>query len=115
MTAKRVAVSVKPTVAFGPASFAGYGTAAVAFLLAIIAFTNGDRSEATLGTIASSVVGLLAFTVTQVGRFVQAHAAIRTLSTTQKADAAASLAGMQAALESIDAALALIAKDPAVK
>jgi hypothetical protein len=115
VAARRVAVSVKPAVAFGPASVAGYGTAAVAFLLAVVAFSGGDRSDATLGTIASTVVGVLAFTVTQAGRFLQAHAAIRTLSTEPKADAAATLAGMRAALESIDAALALIAKDPAAK
>lgn len=59
-------------VSVGPTTVAGWGVSATAFALAVLAFTSGDRSQATLGTIVCGVIGGLAFAVTQFGRMQQA-------------------------------------------
>lgn len=65
---------VEPTkVAVGTSTVAGYSVTAVGFVAAIIAYATGDHSAQTLGTLTAAAVALLAFLVTQAGRYVQAH------------------------------------------
>lgn len=67
---------LKPDVPKGPATITGYSVSGVAFVLAIFAFVQGDRSEQTLGVIAGGVVGLASLLYTNHIRGKQAVAQI---------------------------------------
>lgn len=73
----RLESSDPSAVPVGPTTIAGWGTAVVAFIGAIVAYTTGDHSQAQLGTIAFLSTGLVAGGITQVGRYVQAHAGVK--------------------------------------
>lgn len=66
-----------PAIPVGPATKAGYSTAAIAFVLAIVAYLTGDHSQQTVGTLAAGGIGLVSFAGTQAGRYLQAHAATK--------------------------------------
>lgn len=65
-------------VSWGASTYAGYGVASVAFVLALLAFIDGDRSEQVIGVLVPGVIGGLSFAITQIGRYVQAKAKIDT-------------------------------------
>lgn len=68
---------VDDKVSWGTTTYLGYGTAATAFVLAVVAFLGGDRDEQTLGVIVSGVIGGLAFGITSLGRYLQANSKIK--------------------------------------
>ena len=61
-----------PSVPFGPQSIAGYTFSLAAFVAAVLAFIEGDRSDATVGTIVFGVASLVALVVTSRNRTEQA-------------------------------------------
>lgn len=63
-----------PKVSVGLATQAGLSTTVVAYVLAIVAFIEGDRSEETVAALA---LGTAALVTTLWGRFAQAKEAIR--------------------------------------
>lgn len=69
----RVTAEVKPKVGIGASTVAGGSVTLVAFVLAVIAFVDGARDEA---TISAMVVGAVALVTTLAGRYAQAVAAI---------------------------------------
>jgi hypothetical protein len=69
-----VDVEVNPRVAVGLSTLAGGGVTVVAYLLAIIAFADGARDEATISAV---VVGTIALVTTIAARIAQAVAAIK--------------------------------------
>ena len=64
-------------VPVGVATVAGYGVTVTGFAAAVVAFIMGDRDEQTDGVIVAGAVAGLAFAITQIGRYVQAKAAIK--------------------------------------
>jgi hypothetical protein len=72
-TTAKVDVEVKPAVAVGKSTVAGGSVTLVAYALAIVAFAQGARDEATIGAL---VVGTLSLLTTLAGRYGQAIAAI---------------------------------------
>jgi len=63
-------------VPVGVSTVSGYGLTVIAFAAAVVAYLTGDHSQQTVGTIAAGGVAALAFAITQIGRYVQAKAAI---------------------------------------
>lgn len=63
---------VKSKVSVGLSTVVGLLTAAAGFSAAVAAYKQGDRSEATLGTIAGGAVGAISLVTTMAGRFAQA-------------------------------------------
>lgn len=61
-------------VSVGLATKAGYSLSAAALAAALIAYLTGDRSDQTLGTLTAAGVAVLAFVITQAGRYLQAYA-----------------------------------------
>jgi hypothetical protein len=64
---------VKSKVSVGTSTVAGLLATLAGFAAAVAAYKQGDRSEATLGTIAGAAVGAISLVTTMVGRFAQAH------------------------------------------
>ena len=64
---------MKVKVGVGVTSVAGYAVTLAGVVAAVLAYTQGDRSEQTLGTITAGAVAAVAFVITQVGRYAQAH------------------------------------------
>ena len=62
-----------PSVPIGPTTVTGYSVSAAGFILALIAFLSGDRSDPTIETIVIGGVAAASFLVTQIGRYVQAR------------------------------------------
>jgi hypothetical protein len=60
-------------VAVGASTIAGYSVTAAGLAAAIIAYATGARDAQTLGVLTASAVAILAFLVTQAGRYAQAH------------------------------------------
>jgi predicted cation transporter len=65
-------------VPVGVTSVAGYTVTLAGVVGAVLAFLKGDRSDQTLGVLASAGLAILAFLSTQLGRYVQAHALVKT-------------------------------------
>lgn len=72
-TTAKVDVEVKPTVGVGKSTVAGGSVTLIAYALAIVAFAQGARDEATIGAL---VVGTVSLLTTLAGRYGQAIAAI---------------------------------------
>lgn len=70
----RVVAEVKPKVGIGASTVAGGSITLVAYALAIIAFIDGARDEATIGAL---LAGTAALITTLAGRYGQAIAAVR--------------------------------------
>lgn len=68
-----VKVAVKPKVAIGTSTVAGGTVSLVAFALALVAFWQGARDEATISAL---VVGLVSLVTVLGGRYAQAVAAL---------------------------------------
>lgn len=68
-----VKVAVKPKVAVGTSTVAGGTVSLVAFALALVAFWQGARDEATISAL---VVGLVSLVTVLGGRYAQAVAAL---------------------------------------
>lgn len=64
-------------VPVGVASLAGYSTSAVTLAGAAAAYLTGDRSTDTLIIILLGGYSAVSLVVTQVGRYAQAHAAVK--------------------------------------
>lgn len=60
-------------VSVGASTIAGYSVTAAGFAAAIIAYATGARDAQTLGVLTAAAVATVAFLVTQVGRYAQAH------------------------------------------
>lgn len=61
----------------GVSSVAGYVTSFAGFAGAVAAYLNGDHTQQTTGIAVSGAIGLISLIVTQVGRYSQAHAAVK--------------------------------------
>lgn len=64
-------------VPVGVTSVAGYTITLAGVVGAVLAFLKGDRSDQTLGVLAAGGTAVLAFLSTQLGRYAQAHAAVK--------------------------------------
>jgi hypothetical protein len=64
---------VRPSVPIGPTTVAGWGTAAVAFVLAAIAYLTGGHTAEQTTAVELAGAGVLSGLVTQIGRYLQAH------------------------------------------
>jgi hypothetical protein len=69
-----LSLAVKPKVGAGPSTLAGGTVALAAYALALVAYFQGARDEATISALA---VGTVSLVTTLVGRFAQATAAVR--------------------------------------
>jgi hypothetical protein len=63
-----------PNVSVGPSTIAGWSSTITGLVLAIIALTTGDHTQQTIGAVVGGTLAVVSFTVTQVGRYAQAHA-----------------------------------------
>jgi hypothetical protein len=61
----------------------GASVTATGLAAAIVAFVTGDRSEQTVGTLTAAGVAVLAFAITAIGRYAQAHAQIKAAAPAQ--------------------------------
>jgi hypothetical protein len=62
----------------------GASVTATGLAAAIVAFVTGDRSEQTVGTLTAAGVAVLAFAITAIGRYAQAHAQIKAAAPAQR-------------------------------
>lgn len=60
-------------VSIGPTTVAGWGTAAIAFIAAIITYLTGDHSARSVTAVEVAGIGLVSFVITQGFRYLQAH------------------------------------------
>lgn len=63
----------RSTVPVGPTTLAGWGSAALAFVLAAITYLTGGHTAEQTTAVELAAAGLLSGLVTQVGRYLQAH------------------------------------------
>lgn len=61
-----------PKVPIGPTTIAGYTVTLTSFVLAIFAYLQGDHSQQTLGVLTAGAAAIVAFAITQIGRYAQA-------------------------------------------
>lgn len=65
-------------VPVGPTTVAGWGVTFTAFVTALVMYLTGHGGGTQeLGIICASGAGLVVFLVTQIGRYVQAHAQVK--------------------------------------
>lgn len=64
---------MKSEVTVGPTTVVGWGTAASAFVLALLAYVTGDHTAQSVTSIEVAGGGLLVLGITQTWRYAQAH------------------------------------------